>query len=33
MPLHKLTIRSVPNRPRSGLAWNEEAVKRYRYDV
>jgi mandelate racemase len=23
----------VPNRPGSGLAWNEDAVKRYRYDV
>ena len=23
----------VPNRPGNGLAWNEDAVKRYRYDV
>jgi len=23
----------VPNRPGNGLAWNEQAVKRYRYDI
>jgi mandelate racemase len=23
----------VPNRPGSGLAWNEDAVKRHRYDL
>jgi mandelate racemase len=23
----------VPNRPGNGLAWNEQAVKRYRYDM
>jgi mandelate racemase len=23
----------VPDRPGNGLAWNEDAVKRYRYDV